>query len=315
MNLVVALAVQVLHVALMLASAPTLIGVITRVQARLVGQAGPPLLQPWRDLARLLRKQPVMAESASEVFAVAPLLSAASVGTVAVLVPSFALGMAFAPFADLLVITGLLALSRCSIALAGTDAGTALGGMGASRALMIAGLSAPALLLVIFALGLLAGSSNVDLIAAMQQESGTDWRTGVILAFVAVVLVVIADGEDGPAARLEPAMQRAATALEYSGCDLALVEATDALRLLVWFNLIGAMFLPFGIAPAGAGLAALFVGFFSWLAKLLLLAAALAVLRTMMGRMRLVHVPNILGAAILLGLLAVVFLFANVGVV
>ena len=65
-----------LHIALMLAAAPTLIGVIRWMQARLVGRAGPPILQPWQDLARLLRKQPVMAESASEVSAIAPLLSA-----------------------------------------------------------------------------------------------------------------------------------------------------------------------------------------------------------------------------------------------
>ena len=78
--------------------------------------------------------------------------------------------MTLAPFADLLVIAGLLAVARCSIALAGMDAGTALGGMGASRTMAVACLSEPALVLAIFALGLLAGSSNLDVIAAMQQE-------------------------------------------------------------------------------------------------------------------------------------------------
>lgn len=314
MNLAVALAAQVLHAVLMLATAPTLIGVILWVQARLVGRAGPPLLQPWRDLARLLRKQPVMAESASEVFAIAPLLSAAAVAIVAVLVPSFTLGMAFAPFTDLLAIAGLLALARCSIALAGMDAGSALGGIGASRTMALACLSEPALLLVIFTLGLLAGSSNLDVIAAMQQETGTDWRTGAGLALVATLLVAIADGANGPAVRSELAMQREAMALEFSGRDLAMIEAAEALRLLVWLNLIGAMFLPFGIAPAGAGLAALLLGLVCWLVKLLLLAVAFALLQTVMGRMRLMRVPHMLGVAILLGLLAVVFLFASAGI-
>jgi formate hydrogenlyase subunit 4 len=313
-NFVVAFAVQVLHVALMLAATPTLIGVIARVQARLVGRAGPPLLQPWRDLARLLRKHPVVAESASAVFAVAPLLSAAAVAIAALLVPSFALGMAFAPFADLLVIAGLLALARCSIAIAGMDAGTALEGMGANRAMMIVGLSEPALLLVIFALALLAGSSNLDLVATMQLESGTDWRTSVTLALVATVLLAIADGTNEPAARSELAMQREAAMLDFSGSDLALIDATEALRLVVWFNLIGAVFLPFGIAPAGAGLTALSLGFVFWLVKLLLLAGALAALRTVMGRIRLLSVAHMLGGAILLGLLAVVFLFASVAI-
>ena len=315
MNLVIGFIAQILHIALMIAAAPTLIGVIPWMQARLVGRAGPPILQPWRSLARLLRKQPIMAESASEVSAFAPLLSLAAVAIVAVMVPSFTLGMTFASFADLLVIAGLLALAHCSIALAGMDAGSALGGMGASRTMTIACLSEPALILAIFTLGLTAGSSNLDLIAAMQQESGADWRTGAGLALIATVLVAIADGASGPLARPELAMQRDAMALEFSGPGLAAIDATEALRLLVWFNLIVAMFLPFGIAPAGAALGVLLLGFVCWLAKLLALAGALALLQTVMGRTRPTHVPHMLGVAILLGLLAVVFLFASAGTV
>jgi formate hydrogenlyase subunit 4 len=312
-NLAVAFGEQVAHVALMAAAAPTLIGVVRWMEARLAGRAGPSVLQPWRDLARLLRKQPVMAESASEIFALAPLLSSAAVAIVAVLVPSFTLGMTLAPFTDLLVIAGLLALARCSIALAGMDAGTALGGMGASRTMAFAVLSEPALILAIFALGLLAGSSNLDVIAAMQQESGIGWQTGAGLALIATVLVAIVDSPNGPAARLELAMRREAMTLEFSGRDLAVIDATEALRRLVWFDLIIAMFVPFGIAAAGAGAAALLLGLVCWVAKLLVLAGALTLLHTMMGRTRLMHATHMLGVAILLGLLAVVFLFASAG--
>ena len=315
MNLVVGFIAQILHIALMAAAAPTLIGLIRWIQARLVGRAGPPILQPWRSLARLLRKQPIIAESASDVSALAPLLSLAAVAIVAVMVPSFTLGTTFAPFADLLVIAGLLALARCSIALAGVDAGSALGGLGASRTMTIAGLSEPALVLAIFTLGLLAGSSNLDVIAAMQQESGANWQTGAGLALIATVLVAIADRASGPVVHPELAVQREAMALEFSGPDLAVIDATEALRLLVWLNLIIAMFLPFGIAPAGAGLGVLLLGFVCWVAKLLVLAAALALLQTVMGRIRPMHVPHMLGVAILLGLLAVVFLFAGAGTV
>jgi formate hydrogenlyase subunit 4 len=313
MNLLLGFVTQLLHAALMVATAPTLLGVIRCVQARLVGRAGPTVLQPWRDLARLLRKQPVIAESASEVFAIAPLLSAAAVAIVAFLVPSFALGMTLARFGDLLVIAGLLALARCSMALAGMDTGSAIGGMGASRTVALTWLSEPAVLLVIFALGLLAGGTNLDVIAAMQQESSTDWPASVGLAFVAMVLLAIVDA-NGPAMSPELAMQREAMALEFSGRDLALIEATEALRLLVWLDLIGAVFLPFGMAPAGAGPADLLVGLLSWLVRLLLLGGVLALLQTAMGRMRPAHLPHVLGLALLLGLLAVMFLFASTGV-
>jgi formate hydrogenlyase subunit 4 len=314
MNAAIAIAAQLLHVALVLAAAPTLIGVIQWMQARMVGRQGPPLLQPWRELARLLRKQPVMAESASEVFVLAPMISAACVAIAAVLVPSFTLGMAFASRADLLTIAGLLALARCSTALAGMDVGSALGGLGASRTMAIGCLSDTALFLVIFSLGLLAGSSNLDLVAATQLESGMDWRAGVGIALVATVLMVVADGAAGPAPRSETTMQREAMALEFSGRDQALIQATDALRLLVWFSLIIAMFLPFGMAPAGAGLLAFLLGLACWLVKLLLLAAGLALLQTMIGRVRPMHVPQMLGIAILLGLLAALFFFASSGI-
>jgi formate hydrogenlyase subunit 4 len=314
-NLAAAFVEQVAHVALMLAAAPTLTGVIRWMQARLAGCAGPPLLQPWRELARLLRKQPVMAESASEVFAIAPLLSAAAIAVVAMLVPVFTLGMTLAPFADLLAIVGLLALARCSTALAGMDAGTAFGGMGASRTMSVTCLSETALVLVTFVLGLLAGSSNLDVIAAMQQESGVDWRTSAGLALIAVALVAIVDGPSGPPVRAEFAMQSEAMALEFSGRDLAVIDATEALRRLVWLNLIIAMFLPFGIAPAGAGPAALLLGLVFWVVKLLVLAGALTLAETLTGRMEPMRVPQMLGLAILFGLMAVVFMFAGVGTV
>jgi formate hydrogenlyase subunit 4 len=309
MNLAVAFVAQLLHIALVLAAAPTLIGIVRWVRARLVGRTGPPILQPWRNLARLVRKQPVMAESASEVSAVTPLVATAAVMTAAMLVPSFTLGMTLAQFADLLTIAGLLILARASIALAGMDAGTAAGGIGASRTMAAVCLSEPALVLAIFTLGLLAGSSNLDIVAAMQQDNGIDWHTGAGLALAATALVAIVDGADGPMAATAP------IALEFSGRDMAAIDATEALRLLVWLNLIVAMFLPFGIAPAGAGLADLGLGLVCWVAKLLALAGAVALLQVMMGRLGPRRVPRVLGAAILLGLLAVVFLFAGVGTV
>ena len=141
------------------AAAPTLIGVHRWMQARLAGRVGPPLLQPWRDLIRLLRKQTVLAEGASGVTVDAPVVCAAATAVAACLVPSFALGMIFAPFADLLVIAGLLALARSSLALAAMDAGAAMGGMAASRTLLLGCLAEPALLLVLFVLALSRAAS------------------------------------------------------------------------------------------------------------------------------------------------------------
>lgn len=302
MTLLTGLVAQLLHIVLIAAAAPTLIGVHRWMQARLAGRAGPSPLQPWRELIRLLHKQTMLAESASGVTTIAPVACAAATAVAACLVPSFALGMTFAPFADLLLISGLLMAARGSLALAAIDAGTAPGGMAASRAMLLACLAEPALLLALFVLALLAGSLNLDLIAAMQMENDADWRIGAGFALAATLLVALVD-----------AMRRDASALDLSGPDLALIDAADAVRLLVWFNLIGAMFLPLGMARSGAGPIAWAVGIIAWLARTLVFATTLALLHAVLGRIRLLHAAHILGVAVLLGLLAAVFLFADMG--
>ena len=302
MNLLSGLIAQLLHIVLMAAAAPTLIGLTGWLQARLAGRHGPPVLQPWRDLAKLLRKQTVMAESASSLTEWAPFVCAAAVAIAACLVPSFAWGMTLAPLDDLLVIAGLLALARGALALAAMDAGVAQGGIAASRTMLLACGSEAALFLAVFAVSLSAGSTNLDLIAAAQQEFSALPRPGLLLALSAAVLVASIDGN---------VLRREVLALELGSADAALIEATEALRLLVWFNLIGAVFLPFDMAPAGAGPVAWVIGAACWLARTMLFTVAVAAVRTLHGRLSLPRAAGLLAMAVLLGLLAIVFLFTG----
>jgi formate hydrogenlyase subunit 4 len=108
-------------------------------------------------------------------------------------------------------------------------------------------------------------------------------------------------------------MRREALAMDLGGRDLALIEVSDALRLLVWFNLIGAMFLPFGMAGADAGPIAWAVGIITWLIRTLLAATLLALLHSGLGRIGLVRAAQVLGVAVLFGLLATLFLLADMG--
>jgi formate hydrogenlyase subunit 4 len=312
MNLLIGFIAQILHTVLMIAAAPLLVGIRRWLEARLAGHAGPALLQYWRDLRRLMRKETVLAESASTMSTGMPLISTASMVVAISLVPSFALGMTSASLADLLVIAGLFALARASLALAGMDAGTAFGGMSASRSMALAGISEPALLLVVFVLGLLAGSSNLDLVAAMQQETAA-WRAGVSIAFAAMLLIALLDIGITPASQAHPTMRQRGAAAEFSAGDLALIDATDTLRLLLWFNLIGAMFLPFGMAPAGAGLLAWPLGLLCWVGRTLLFTLLLAGLTCVLGRLRLVRASRMAGVAVVLALLAALLLFADMG--
>ncbi len=319
-NVVVAatlgLLAQVLHLVLMLAAAPLLVGLIRLVKARLLGRRGPPLIQPWRDLLRLARKQPVLADNASIVFRLAPAVTLAATLAATALVPSFALGMTLGPVSDLLVIAGLLALGRCATALAGMDVGTAFGGIGTSREMMFSVYAEPALLLIILTLALLAGSTNLDLIVGLLRDGALGLRVSLGLALVAMLTVAIAENGrvpvDNPATHLELTMVHEAMVLEYSGRDLALAEASTALKLLLWLSLISAIFFPFGMAMADDPL---FwpLGAVIWTAKISVLAVTLAVFETAIAKMRVFRVPEFLGVALLLGLLAAVFLFVSTG--
>jgi formate hydrogenlyase subunit 4 len=301
---VFSLIAQLLHTALVLAAAPVLTGVLALFEARLQGRIGPHPLQPWRDLLRLFRKQSVLAENVSWLFQAAPAVAFAATAVAAMLVPSFALGMTTAPAADLLVIAGLMMLARCVVALAAMDTGAAFGGIGASRSMFVAVFAEPALLVVFFVFALLAGSTNLDAVAALR-EGGA--RASLGLALPALLAVALAETGRVPAdgrAAAELAMLEAAAALEYSGRLLALLEATAELRLLVWLSLIAVVFVPFGVAPAGASPGLWLAGLVAWAAKFFLLVAALAVFQTAVARMRLFRVPEFLGVALLLALLA-----------
>jgi len=317
MQALAAILTQLLHVALVVLAAPLLVGGIRWLKARMLGRRGASPLQPWRDLDKLLRKRPVLAENASAVSEVAPYLGFAACLTALALVPSFALGMALAPLADLLLVAGLLALARMALALTGLDVGTAFGGLGAAREMSFASFAEPALLVAALSFVMLAGSSNLDQIAAALRDGGFGLRISLALAAAAMLAVAVAENAripvDNPATHLELTMVHEAMLLESSGRHLALWEAQAALRLTLWLALIVAIFLPFGIAPAGAGPLAWALGLLVWVVKMAGLALALAVFESAIAKMQVFRVPEFLGAALLLALLAAALLFVSTG--
>lgn len=308
---------QLLHIALILVAAPLLTGVVRWLKARMMGRRGPHPLQPVRDLLKLLRKRPVLAENASAVSRAAPYVAAGAAVAAAALVPSFARGMVFAPLADLILVAGLLALGRVAMALAGMDVGTSFGGLGASREMTFAALAEPALVVAALTLAILAGTTNLDAIAAGFREGGLGLRVSLGLALVALLAVAVAENAripvDNPATHLELTMVHEAMILEASGRHLALWEYAAMLRLTLWLALLAAVFLPLGQAPAGAAPHLWVVGLAAWLVEMGGLALGLAAFESAIAKMRVFRVPEFLGAALLLGLLGAVYLFVSTG--
>ena len=255
--MIATLAVQAAQMLLVLALAPLLVGFVRKVKARLLRRQGPPLIQPYRDIIRLLRKDVVLATSASWLFRAIPYLIFAATWVAAALVPTFATGLMFSWSADLIAIIALLGLARFFLALAGLDVGTSFGGIGSSREVMIASLAEPAMLMIVFTLALAAGSTQLSTMAEYLASGEAGLRFSLGLALIALIIVAIAENAripvDNPATHLELTMVHEAMVLEYSGRHLALIDLSAELKLLLYVSLIACLFMPWGIAAPDAG--------------------------------------------------------------
>jgi len=311
---ITAVALQGVQMFGVLALAPLLLGFTRKIKARLLRRRGAPVLQPYRDLMKLICKEAVLAANASWLFRSAPYLIFAATWVAAALVPTFASGLAFSWVGDMIAIIALLGSARFFLALAGMDIGTSFGGIGSSREMLFASLAEPAMIMIVFTVALAAGSTQLSFIAAFMQDN-VSLRVSLGLAAAALVIVAVAENAripvDNPATHLELTMVHEAMVLEYSGRHLAMIELAAAVKLLLYVSLIACIFLPWGLAPVGGGPAAYAIGVAAYLLKLLTAGFLLVLFETSIAKMRVFRVPQFLGAALMLGLLATLLLFVS----
>jgi formate hydrogenlyase subunit 4 len=317
MALILDLAAQALQMGLVLAVGPLMLGVIRKVKARLLRRRGAPVLQPYRDLWKLLHKEAVLAENASWLYRTAPYLVFAATWVAAALVPTYATGLMFSWSADLIAIAALIGTGRFALALAGMDVGTAFGGIGSSREMLIASLAEPAMLLVIFTVALLEGTTQLSTIATQLIAAPVGLRVSLGLALFAFAFVALAENSrlpiDNPATHLELTMVHEAMVLEYAGRHLAMIEAAAALKLVLYVSLLACLFVPFGMAIGAHTWAALTIGLATYLAKLFVVAVLLPIGETTVAKMRVFRYPIFLGGAFAAAALAVFLLFESRG--
>ena len=315
MALIVEFAFQLLQMILVIAAAPLLTGLVRKARARLTRRRGPPLLQPYRDLVRLARKEAVVAESASWLFRFVPYLVFAATWVAAALIPTFATGLLFSWSADLIAIVALLGAARFFLALAGLDVGTSFGGLGSSREALFGALAEPGMIMIVFTLALVAGSTQLSTVAAFMVSPYVGVRVSLGMALVALVIVAIAENGripvDNPDTHLELTMVHEAMILEYSGRHLAVIELASMLKLLLYVSLIACVFAPWGIAFGETSVGARLAGAVLYLVKLAVGGLLLALFETTIAKMRVFRVPDFVGAALMLGFLGALLLFVS----
>src|SRR5947208_16689375 len=298
----------------LLALSPFIVGLIRKVKARLQCRRGASVFQPYADLAKLFKKQPVVSTTTSWIFTATPYILFASTLAAGLLVPVFASQMPLNFAGNIIALVYLLALGTFFLILAGLDAGSAFGGMGSSREAIVASLTEPATILSIFAIALTAGSTNLSTIVhktALLEGIVTD-PPPHLLAPAALFIVTLAETGrvpvDNPATHLELTMIHEAMVLEYSGRYLALIEWASALKLLLFLTLLTNVFAPWGIATAPDPIW-MTLGLAVWLVKVSGLAVLVGVIESMFAKLRLFRVTDLLGVAFILSLLALIFFY------
>jgi formate hydrogenlyase subunit 4 len=286
-----------LQVAAFLALSPLLLGIVNRTKALAAGRQGPPLLQPYHDLRKLAGKELVLSAVTSWIFAAAPAVVVAATLLAGLMIPlgSFDAPLSFA--GDFVLFAYLLALARFFTAAAALDTGSPFEGMGAAREVGFAWLTEPALFLAFLVLSRLSGSLSFD--RMLDATEGGAWvqRTApLVLTAAGLFIVLLAECSripvDDPNTHLELTMIHEVMVLDHSGPLLGLIEYASSLKLFV----LAAMLLHV-VAPTTS--VAGWPGFVLFLGGLVGVALVVGVVESTMARLRLLHVPTLLIAAVL----------------
>jgi formate hydrogenlyase subunit 4 len=304
-----AIIIALVQVVLFVFLAPLLIGVIRQVRAKIEGRAGAGIWQPWRDVRKLLAKDPVRAADSSWMLRAGPVALMVSSLLLCVLLPL----VGTIPFpsipSDLFVVVSVMLVGVVALALVGLDGGTAFGGMGSSRHMTVAALVEPTLLLAVYALSIPAGTSTISAIVETRLLSPEVIISPVsVLALVALSIAIMAETGrlpvDNPGTHLELTMLHEAMTLEASGRDLAWLEVGSWLKLAALLGLVSNLVAPWGVVTDFSALG-LLIGVVSITVKVLVLGVLLSVGEIFLAKVRLFQVPELLAGSFALAFLAV----------
>jgi len=306
------IAIELLQLLMILLLSPAFAGWVKVVKCRLQGRTSPGVLQPYRDIARLFTKDVALAENASWIFRITPYLVFGVTVMAGGVIPLISVDLPLSATADIIALVMLFAIARFFTALAGMDIGTAFGGMGASREMMISSLAEPAMLMAVFTMSLASSSTSLTQMVTVMADKPFMIRPSLAFSLIAFILIALAETGrvpvDNPATHLELTMIHEAMILEYSGRYLALIEWAGMMKLAIYFSLGIAVFLPWGIAgsaePLSLALRTLF-----FVAKLMLGGVVMVLIETSLAKMRIFRLPDYLGSAFLLATLGMIAFF------
>lgn len=317
MGIIILRAVGQILVTLLIA--PLTFGIIKKIKAWSQHRIGAPVLQTYFDIAKLMKKDVVVSETASWIFRAAPYVYFISALTAAILIPAVTQLFSFSFAGDAIFVVYILALGRFFITMSGLDTGSTFGGMGSSREMLIASLIEPSVIVTLFTLGMISPVRSLNIQSMYQGIAKLGWgivNPTMALALIALFIVTLAETAripvDDPATHLELTMVHEAMALEYSGRYFALIQLAAAVKQLALATLIVNLFMPFGFS--GISLAATLANIAVYIVKIVLITIALGLIEINSVKLRLFSVPNLAALAFILSILGFFFSFVLGGV-
>ncbi|GJQ22241.1 MAG: NADH-quinone oxidoreductase subunit H [Planctomycetia bacterium] len=298
----------ILQIVVIAGLSPLIKGFINNIEARFQCRKGSSLFQPYYNLAKLFRKDAVISETASWIFIATPYVTFVSILIIALLVPVLSSTVPANFTGDVILVIYLFALGRFFLALSSLDTGSAFGGMGGSREMTISSMAEPAMMLSVFNVAIINGSTNLSNIT-QAMLSYKLLSPSLFLSLAALAIVIIAEAGripvDNPFTHLELTMIHEGMILEFSGRYLALIEWASCMKLLILLTILVNTFLPWGIA-SGLTFPGLIVSFFLYIVKIGFFAFLIAIVESSFAKVRLFRIPNLLGTSFVLAVLAII---------
>ena len=289
---------------------PLFVSLIKKVKAYMQGRQGPPLLQTYYSLLKLLRKERVYSSNTSLIIRITPCINVVCIIVASLFVPVVFIPGMTAGFGNVILFLYLLVCAKFFMALAGLDAGSTFGGMGSSREMTFSAVIEPVIIIVFAALGLLLQTTNLYQMFTTSLQSSLLINPSTLLISLSLFIILIVETSripvDNPETHLELTMIHEAMLLEYSGPDLAMMEMSHAVKQTLLMAVLINVLFPWGLT-ASPNVLSVPVSIIAFMAKGVVLATAVGVFESLFAKSRLFRLPNLFMLAFFLSFSTILF--------
>ena len=302
----------IFQVLLLVVLSPLIVGIMRKTKAKSQKRTGAPIIQPYFDILKLVKKEEIVSDQSSWIFRCNPWVNFVTTISAAFFVPVSIVYSPFGVIGDILLVIGLFGLGKFFTILAGLDVASSFGGLGGSREIMFSALVEPALFITIFVVAIFYGGTNISTIVTSANDISFFESPGVIFALISFFIILMVEtGKlpiDNPSTHLELTMIHEATTLEYSGKSLALIEWSQAIKQIILLTLFVNIFIPWGISD-NFSLIGISFGIIFIIVKIISLSILIALIETRVAKWRLFRVPDLIAISIASSMIGVIFFF------